>query len=70
VLADAARREDAGSFTAPFAGAHGWHCLNNSPRPIDVTLSVTGFQTKLHVAGWNKAPARLSAIIGSFPLAW
>ena len=48
-LVDGARREDAGSFTAPFAGAHGWYWLNKGGRPINVTLSVTGFQTKLYV---------------------
>ena len=48
-LVDGARREDAGSFTAPFAGAHGWYWLNKSRQPIDVTVTVTGFQTKLYV---------------------
>jgi hypothetical protein len=48
-LIDGARREDAGSFTAPFAGAHGWYWLNKGRQPIDVTVSVTGFQTKLYV---------------------
>jgi hypothetical protein len=48
-LVDGARHEDAGSFTAPFAGAHGWYWLNKSKQPIDVTVSVTGFQTKLVV---------------------
>lgn len=50
-LVDGARREDAGSFTAPFAGAHGWYWLNKGGRPIMVTVSVTGFQTKLFVPG-------------------
>ncbi len=50
-LVDGARREDAGSFTAPFAGAHGWYWLNKGRRPINVTVSVTGFQTKLFIPG-------------------
>lgn len=50
-LIDGARREDAGSFTAPFDGAHGWYWLNKTSEPIDVTVSVTGFQTKLYVPG-------------------
>ena len=48
-LVDGARHEDAGSFTAPFAGVHGWYWLNKSRQPIDVTVTVTGFQTKLYV---------------------
>jgi hypothetical protein len=48
-LVDRARREDAGSFTAPFAGAHGWYWLNKSSQPINVTVSVTGFQSKLFI---------------------
>ena len=46
-LVDGARREDAGRFTAPFAGEHGWYWLNKGRRPINVTVSVTGFQSKL-----------------------
>ena len=48
-LVDGARREDAGSFTAPFTGAHGWYWLNKGRQPINVTVNVTGFQTKLYV---------------------
>lgn len=50
-LIDAARHEDAGSFTAPFAGAHGWYWLNKGGRPLYVTVSVTGFQEKLFIPG-------------------
>ena len=50
-LVDGARREDAGSFTAPFTGAHGWYWLNKGRQPIDVTVSVTGFQEKLIIPG-------------------
>jgi hypothetical protein len=50
-LVDGARREDAGSFTAPFAGAHGWYWLNKGSQRVDVTVSVTGFQTKLFIPG-------------------
>jgi hypothetical protein len=50
-LVDAARREDAGSFTAPFAGAHGWYWLNKGRLPVNVTVSVTGFQSKLFIPG-------------------
>jgi hypothetical protein len=48
-LVDAARREDSGHFTAPFTGAHGWYWLNKGRRPVNVTVSVTGFQSKLYV---------------------
>jgi len=48
-LVDGARHEDAGSFTAPFAGVHGWYWLNKGGQPINVTVSVTGFQTKLFI---------------------
>jgi hypothetical protein len=50
-LIDAAKREDAGRFTAPFAGEHGWYWLNKGQQPINVTISVTGFQTKMYVPG-------------------
>lgn len=31
-----------GSFTAPFAGSHGWYFKNTSDSPINVTLVVSG----------------------------
>lgn len=31
-----------GSFTAPFAGSHGWYWKNNSDKPIAVQLMVKG----------------------------
>jgi hypothetical protein len=50
-VVEGALRKDAGRFTAPFAGAHGWYWLNKGRRPIHVTISVTGFQTKLFIPG-------------------
>lgn len=41
------QREAAGTFTAPFAGAHGWYWKNSGKQPVTVQVSVTGFQTRL-----------------------
>jgi hypothetical protein len=48
---EAAQREGAGRFTAPFAGQHGWYWLNRGKEPVTVQVSVTGFQTKLFRPG-------------------
>ena len=31
-----------GSFTAPFAGSHGWYWKNKTAQAIDIQLSVSG----------------------------
>jgi hypothetical protein len=48
---EGARREGAGSLTAPFAGQHGWYWLNRGSTPVTVKVSVTGFQEKLFQPG-------------------
>lgn len=40
-------KEAQGSFTAPFAGTHGWYWRNNGETPVTVTVRTTGFYTKL-----------------------
>jgi hypothetical protein len=37
------RARAAGSYTAPFAGMHGWFWENPGPTPITVTISTSGF---------------------------
>lgn len=32
-----------GSFTAPFAGTHGWYWKNRSDAPVTITVKMTGF---------------------------
>jgi hypothetical protein len=34
-----------GSYTAPFPGIHGWYWLNETDRPVTVTLYAAGFFT-------------------------
>lgn len=46
-----AQRKGAGTFTAPFAGQHGWYWRNLGKEPVTVQLSVTGFQTQLFRPG-------------------
>jgi len=36
-----------GSFTAPFAGIHGWYWRNQGETPVTLTLETTGFYTRL-----------------------
>ena len=36
-----------GSFTAPFAGTHGWYWRNKGDTPITVTVKTTGFYKDL-----------------------
>ncbi|MBL4742009.1 MAG: hypothetical protein COB75_03705 [Idiomarina sp.] len=38
----ATSNEMEGSFTAPFAGSHGWYWKNNSDKPITIQLLVKG----------------------------
>jgi hypothetical protein len=38
----ATNSEVKGSFTAPFAGSHGWYWKNKSDKPIAVQLMVKG----------------------------
>lgn len=47
----AAQREGAGTFVAPFAGAHGWYWKNRSQQPVTVKITVTGFQKRLFRPG-------------------
>lgn len=44
---EAAQRNSAGTFVAPFAGTHGWFWKNRSQEPITVTVTVTGFYKRL-----------------------
>ena len=45
------QREGGGTFTAKFAGQHGWYWRNKGTEPVTVQVSVTGFQTKLFRPG-------------------
>jgi hypothetical protein len=36
-----------GSLVAPFSGEHGWYWLNVSDGPVTITLTVTGYYSKL-----------------------
>lgn len=36
-----------GSFTAPFAGIHGWYWRNQGETPVTITLKTSGFYRKL-----------------------
>ena len=38
----------AGTFTAPFDGAHGWYWQNNSSAPVTVKVRVSGFYSELY----------------------
>ena len=39
------RRQDTGSYTAPFTGIHGWYWENPGGEPITIKLSSAGFYT-------------------------
>ncbi len=39
------RARAAGSFTAPFAGIHGWYWENPTNRPVSIRLNSSGFYT-------------------------
>ncbi|MEO6359771.1 MAG: hypothetical protein ABIO43_04245 [Sphingomicrobium sp.] len=39
--------EGQGSFTAPFAGTHGWYWRNRGEKPVTVTVKTTGFYQDL-----------------------
>ena len=36
-----------GSFTAPYAGTHGWYWRNKGDTPVTVTVKTTGFYKDL-----------------------
>ena len=36
-----------GSFTAPFAGTHGWYWRNREERPVTITVKTRGFYKEL-----------------------
>ncbi len=38
-----------GSFTAPFAGTHGWYWENKTDAPVTITLSTHGFYSGLYM---------------------
>ena len=44
---EAAQRQGAGTFIAPFAGTHGWFWKNRGKQPVTVTVTITGFQKRL-----------------------
>lgn len=48
---ESAQREGGGTFTAKFAGQHGWYWRNKGKEPVTVQVSVTGFHTKLFRPG-------------------
>lgn len=48
---EAAQRQAAGTFVAPFAGLHGWYWKNRGQQPVTVTVTVTGFQKRLFRPG-------------------
>lgn len=48
---EAAQRQAAGTFIAPFAGLHGWYWKNRGQQAVTVTLTVTGFQKRLFRPG-------------------
>ncbi|KEA63741.1 hypothetical protein ADIMK_2043 [Marinobacterium lacunae] len=43
------QREASGSFTAPFAGSHGWYWENNGTEPVTVVLQTHGFYGDLYM---------------------
>jgi hypothetical protein len=45
---EAAQREGAGTFVAPFDGSHGWYWENRSASPVTVQIDVVGFQSALY----------------------
>lgn len=45
---EAAQRESAGTFVAPFEGTHGWYWHNRGDTPVTVSVEVTGFQSSLY----------------------
>ncbi len=45
---EAAQRESAGTFIAPFEGTHGWFWQNRGTQPVTVTVDVSGFQSDLY----------------------
>lgn len=45
---DKAKSQGHGSFTAPFAGSHGWFWANKGTAPVTVTVKVSGFYEKLY----------------------
>lgn len=44
---EGSQREASGTFTAPFAGTHGWYWKNKGKQPVTVQVTLTGFQTRL-----------------------
>lgn len=44
---EGSQREAAGTFTAPFAGAHGWYWKNTGRQPVTVQVSVVGVTAAL-----------------------
>ncbi|WP_293373718.1 hypothetical protein [Nevskia sp.] len=38
-----------GSFTAPFAGSHGWYWKNKGAAPVTVTVTVSGWFERLYM---------------------
>jgi hypothetical protein len=49
-----ARRQASGSFTAPFAGIHGWYWENEESQPVTITLTTAGFYTAAHEFHMNR----------------
>lgn len=45
---EAAQRQNAGTFVAPFEGSHGWYWHNRGTEPVTVDIDVTGFQPQLY----------------------
>ncbi len=45
---EAAQREGAGTFVAPFDGTHGWYWLNRGDAPVTVEIEAAGSLEKLY----------------------
>jgi len=44
----AMQNSDQGTFTAPFAGTHGWYWENGGKVPVTIRIKVSGFYEKLY----------------------
>lgn len=43
------RESASGTFTAPYAGIHGWYWENQNPDPVTVRLTTSGFYTAAYI---------------------
>ncbi len=59
-----------GSYVAPFPGIHGWYWVNESDRPVTVTLHATGFFTMSMEFREDVAPIEREIMATPEPGAW